>query len=270
VEETAPQDQTKTCFVAAPLGEDGSPTRFRSNEVLEHVIGPALAPLDYDVVRADRISESGYITTQIIERLMEADLVIADLTEKNPNVFYELALRHAFKKPCIQICQSGEKIPFDIAGLRTVFFDSRSLGSAKRAIEEIAAHAKAAEREWRESGRVESPVSVAVDRRALEQSENPNDRVIAALQDEVAEIRRQLFDQTRQFASYANREHRGVALSDWNFVNHSLIDPDAAQYKRHQLTPRALIDAEVRGLRYGSSSISDAESPGAEDPPRDH
>jgi len=51
------------------------------------------------VIRADKISEPGIITTQIIGHIVDAELVIADLTDKNPNVFYELAIRHAIRNP---------------------------------------------------------------------------------------------------------------------------------------------------------------------------
>jgi hypothetical protein len=50
-------------------------------------------------------------------------LVIADLTDQNPDVFYELAIRHALRKPIIQIIRSGHTIPFDIRAVRTVFYD---------------------------------------------------------------------------------------------------------------------------------------------------
>ncbi len=63
------------------------------------------------------------ITSQIIEQLLESKLVIADLTNNNPNVFYELAIRHITQKPYIQMIKCGQKIPFDINGMRTIFFD---------------------------------------------------------------------------------------------------------------------------------------------------
>ena len=79
----------------------------------------AFAELDYaDPVRADQIAEPGQITTQIIEHLLRDDLVITDLTGHNPNVFYELSLRHAIAKPVVQM--GGIPLPFDIHASRTL------------------------------------------------------------------------------------------------------------------------------------------------------
>jgi hypothetical protein len=62
---------------------------------------------------------------------------VADLTERNPNVFYELAIRHAIRKPLIQIIKSDEQIPFDVAGTRTIPVDHRDLDSVEFAKAEI-------------------------------------------------------------------------------------------------------------------------------------
>lgn len=92
---TSKQKEKKVCFVIAPIGEEESETRKRSDQVLKHIITAPVEGLGYEVIRADKISEPGIITSQIIEYIVDADLVVADLTERNPNVFYELALRHA-------------------------------------------------------------------------------------------------------------------------------------------------------------------------------
>jgi hypothetical protein len=71
-------------------------------------------------VRADLIDKPGLITQQVIEHIVNARLVVADLSFHNPNVFYELALRHATGKPTVQICRTIDTIPFDIADVRTI------------------------------------------------------------------------------------------------------------------------------------------------------
>jgi hypothetical protein len=90
-----------TCFVISPIGDrdaDASSPERRIYEdalqVLEEVIQPACAGFGIPVVRADRISRPGEITEQIYRHLRDAHLVIADLTGANPNVMYELGLRH--------------------------------------------------------------------------------------------------------------------------------------------------------------------------------
>ena len=122
-----------TCFVVSEIGKDGSEERKRADDVLEFVVCRVLEP-DYEVVRADKISRPGQITDQIIQHLLEDPLVIADLTGHNPNVFYELAVRHAARKPFIQLIQTGQNIPFDVANTRTILIDypwPRALEKAK-------------------------------------------------------------------------------------------------------------------------------------------
>lgn len=82
-----------------------------------------------DVVRADEVSVPGTITTDIITRLMHSDYVVADVTYPNPNVFYELGLRHACKAGTIIIRdKAGPRVPFDIAHLRYVEYENTTAG----------------------------------------------------------------------------------------------------------------------------------------------
>ena len=127
----------KTCFVISPIGIDGSDVRRRADQILRHVIVPAAEAAGFAAMRADQISEPGLITTQVIQHIVEDPLVIADLTGSNPNVFYELAIRHAIRKPLVQIIQKDEKIPFDVAGMRTIPVDHRDLDSVQEAKAEI-------------------------------------------------------------------------------------------------------------------------------------
>ena len=128
----------KTCFVIGPIGASGSPEREHANTFLQYIVKPcnAFAEFDYaDPVRADQIAAPGQITTQIIEHLLHDDLVIADLTGHNPNVFYELSLRHAIAKPVVQM--GGIPLPFDIHASRTIpfSFDVRDADEARRQLE---------------------------------------------------------------------------------------------------------------------------------------
>ena len=128
----------KACFVISPIGPADSATRKRSDMALKHVFKSALEPLGYEVTRADEISVPGSITLQVLERVLEADLVIADLTEHNPNVFYELAVRHASEKPVIHVIDAAQTIPFDIADLRAIRLEL-DLNGAEKAKAEIQA-----------------------------------------------------------------------------------------------------------------------------------
>ena len=110
-----------TVFVIGPIGERGSGTRKRSDDILKFLIRPAARACKLGkVLRADELAEPGSITNQVIPRLIEDDLVIADLHDHNPNVYYELAVRHTTGKPCILIGKSGDKMPFDVQDFRMI------------------------------------------------------------------------------------------------------------------------------------------------------
>jgi hypothetical protein len=70
---------SKTCFFIAPIGEADTLIRRRSDQVLKHIVRGALEPMGYVVARADEVHDSGLITNQIIERVIGADMVVADL-----------------------------------------------------------------------------------------------------------------------------------------------------------------------------------------------
>ena len=106
-------------FCSMPLGSEGSEFRKHSDHFFEKLFDPVLQLKGYDVKRADEIPRPGIITELIIEALWKSDLVIADLSFHNPNVFYELSLRHSFGKPVIQVIRADESIPFDLAAIQT-------------------------------------------------------------------------------------------------------------------------------------------------------
>ncbi|MBJ6370908.1 hypothetical protein [Sedimentitalea arenosa] len=130
-------------FFVTPIGSDESPERKRADNVMEHVLSPAIGDT-FDILRADKIVKPGSITQDVIENVFESDLVIADLTGLNANVMYEVGIRHSFNRPIVQIAQTGEKLPFDIASERTVFFDITNLSSVASAKEQIRSAASAA------------------------------------------------------------------------------------------------------------------------------
>lgn len=169
---------TKNCFVISPIGEDGSETRRRSDQVFRYIISPAVAGCGYKAVRADQIDSPGIITTQIINKIVSDDLVVADLTEYNPNVFYELAIRQVLKRPYVQLIEKGQRLPFDVASARTIFVDHRDLEAADAARKEIERQILELEKN---PDNVDSPISAALEVSLLRQSEQPEQRSLAEL-----------------------------------------------------------------------------------------
>lgn len=113
------------------------------------------------VVRADAIDKPGTITRQIIEYLIRSRLVIADLSFHNPNVFYELAIRHAARLPVVQIIRAADRIPFDLSQSRTIKIDTTDIYSLVPRLEvyksEIASQVR---RALEDPDAVDNPISV--------------------------------------------------------------------------------------------------------------
>jgi hypothetical protein len=137
------------CFVIGPIGEAGGAIRAAADDFMTYIVTPVVTHKDfgYDApIRADSLNEPGRITSQIIKLLMDADLVIADLTGNNPNVYYELCLRHALGKPVIHMALDGTTLSFDVRDNRTIFYTmhSRTAESARAELDKQIRHIRAA------------------------------------------------------------------------------------------------------------------------------
>src|SRR5262249_36520630 len=119
------------CFVLMPFGVKtdtlGRPTDFDS--VYRQIIAPAVSRAGLDPVRADEERVGGTIHKPMFERLMICPYAVADITGANPNVFYELGIRHA-KRPrsTVVIFSQGTMLPFDIQMLRCIPYKVNELG----------------------------------------------------------------------------------------------------------------------------------------------
>ena len=120
------QDQER-CFIITPIGDDSDPIRRHIDGIINAAILPALGD-KYEIVVAHHISEPGSITKQIIREIFSDKLAIANLTNKNPNVMYELAFRHSLGKPVIMIAEKGTPLPSDIIMERTIFYQNDAQG----------------------------------------------------------------------------------------------------------------------------------------------
>ena len=148
-EETTDAEQereTRTCFVIARIGGDTSAERRTTDGLIDLVLTPVLEDeLKLEVTVAHRIDRSGSITDQVIQSVVNADLVVADVTGLNPNVMYELAIRHCKRRPVLMLCNRAvtPTLPFDIATDRAVFYTEDFRGAIDLR-EEVLAKAKAA------------------------------------------------------------------------------------------------------------------------------
>jgi CheY-like chemotaxis protein len=104
----------RQCFVIMPFSKTKSCRSEDYSEIFNNIIKPAVegAGFNYECRRSDGLA--GNIIEDILDHLNRADLVIADLTDRNPNVFYELGVRHALRRHTILIAQKIAHVPFDL------------------------------------------------------------------------------------------------------------------------------------------------------------
>jgi hypothetical protein len=106
--------QSRLCFVIMPFSTTDSCTEDKWTWIFEEILKPAVenAGLNYACRRS--AATRGNVVAAIMEALRDAYVVVADLTDQNPNVFYELGVRHALKNRTILIAQDKKFIPFDL------------------------------------------------------------------------------------------------------------------------------------------------------------
>ena len=105
----------QTVFFVTRIGNEGSPERQRSDDLMELLLRPVVEDFDsgLTVVRADEMATMGRITDNIIHHLEHAAYIVVDATGLNPNVFYELGVANTFRKKVVLIVDDPERIPFD-------------------------------------------------------------------------------------------------------------------------------------------------------------
>jgi hypothetical protein len=107
-------------FVIMQVGEKGSPDRRRADEVYNYVVAPIVQKAGLQLYRSDLDATPGQVNQQMLRKLLEARVVIADLTGRNPNVFYELGIVHSFARPVIALVDTAKSLPFDAHDERVI------------------------------------------------------------------------------------------------------------------------------------------------------
>lgn len=113
------------CFVVMPFGRKLSPEGLviDFDQVYQQLIAPAIDAATLEPLRADEEETGGFIHKSMFERLMLCEFAVADLTLANPNVFYELGIRHAVRPwSTVLLMAAGSRLPIDVHGLRTCFY----------------------------------------------------------------------------------------------------------------------------------------------------
>ncbi|WP_330475546.1 hypothetical protein [Terrabacter sp. C0L_2] len=185
------REKPKRCFVLSPIGAEDSAERKEADKVLKHLIRHSLEP-EFHVERADDSTNPGSITPTIVAGVLEADLVVANLSGANPNVLYELAMAHGYDIPTVHIQRAGEKPPFDVKDMRIVTYtmDPDDLEIARSRLRASADYA------IKNPEKVETPLTSATRFRAIHGSTDPvaesNVRVMEAIAEVHQDVKRAL------------------------------------------------------------------------------
>lgn len=170
------KEHESVCLVVGQIGTEDSAARIHSDWVFEEIIWPVFEAIgNFKVVRADKVSSPGLIDSQIISLILTSDIVIADLTGLNANVFYEIGIRHVVQKPIIHMHLAGESIPFDISLFRSLRFSLKRPADIKSARQELGQMVDAV---LSPDYAVENPVTSARGRIHFEESASSADKVL--------------------------------------------------------------------------------------------
>ena len=121
----------KQCFVITPIGNKESEIRKKTDGLIASVIKPVLNELGIEAIVPHEIPTSGPIVNDIINNILSCDLCIANLTGLNPNVMYEIAVRHAANKPIVYVAENGTMLPFDLVTERVLFYSNDMPGTVE-------------------------------------------------------------------------------------------------------------------------------------------
>lgn len=114
---------SKTCFVIMPFSDMDGYDSGHFSRVYNHFIKPACVEAGLDVVRGDEVKATNYIAVDILQRIINSDIVICDLSGRNANVMYELGMRQAFDLPVVLLKDRRTERIFDIQGIRTLDYN---------------------------------------------------------------------------------------------------------------------------------------------------
>lgn len=108
------------CFVLMPITDPEGYVKGHFKHVCDDIIAPACEKAGFKALRADQVKQSNLIHLDVLQKLLEAPMAICDLSSRNPNVLFELALRQAFEKPVALVQEVGTPAVFDISPFRYV------------------------------------------------------------------------------------------------------------------------------------------------------
>ena len=228
------------CFVIMPIGKEGSADFAHFRSVFDVIIKPAAEQAGYEVHRADDSALMGNMTNEIVKSLAGADLVIADLTNRNPNVYLELGVRHCLRKSgTIHLVREDQALPFDVAGYRAIKYSTNfaKIDSVREAI--IAAISEKRRRPEIADNPVHDSLNLPQDYRSIAESEQVVE--LEAAQRRLAKVTRELQALKQRYLPEGSGSHSGE-------VNPELLDEREMAARLSSITSEVREDSLPRQL----------------------
>ena len=253
----AADDDRSTCFVIMPFGD-------WFDDYYSTIFVPAIEGAGLNPRRADDLYRPSAIVGDIWELTKAATIILADLSDKNPNVFYELGLAHASAKPAILVTASMEDIPFDLRALRIIEYDKNDPYWGSNLRDQI----EAALRET-----LESPLSAVLPSflsqpdREIAKDVPERDQEIISLRQDLDLLKRE----TRSSSSRLTSREREISQSDAGILVAQLVesgvdDEVITRTLESQGAPLSWIRMRTRRARRAlSPQREDVTSPSGED-----
>lgn len=110
--------QNNDCFIIMPIGDSDGYEKGHFRRVYEDIFKAACIKAQFHPIRADEVKQTNLIHLDILQKLIDSPMAICDLSNRNPNVLFELGLRQAFDKPTVLVQEIGTPKIFDISPLR--------------------------------------------------------------------------------------------------------------------------------------------------------
>lgn len=199
------------CFVMMPISDQGDYPKGHFDKTYEHIFKPAIEEAGYEPYRVDENKLCDPIIAKIFSALQECPMALCDLSNRNPNVLYELGIRQAYDKPVVLVQDEKTERIFDVSGISTVQY------SSKRLYEEVLENRKAITEAIRSTkeGKQNSIIKVVNVKNAEVQKgevskEDKIEVLLSGLLEDVRELKKYNVSPKQQFQS--------EEISDWEEV----------------------------------------------------
>lgn len=156
-------NKKELCFVIMPISDQGDYPKGHFAKVYEQIFQPAIEAAGYEPYRVDDNKMCDSIMKKIFDAVYTCPMALCDLSNRNPNVLYELGLRQAYDKPVVLVQDDKTERIFDVSGINTVSYKSNRLYENILEAREKITEAIISTKEGRETSIVKMWQAVAAD-----------------------------------------------------------------------------------------------------------